>query len=320
LVCIIDDLSKCTLNKKATNNLIKSINSIFSNSIFITEESFRLIVPDFSELDEYQKLEILPFGNVRRTELIEKWVALGLTEEAEDQKFYEKIDDLSLHVNSLVRKNVVPSKPIYILMLLQSFETITPQRLELTSYGHCYQNLIYQALERAHVKQVDIDMYINVLTELGGAILDSSSESIDEFNLNIFFENYLINYLPINRSQVIMDLVGSSILMYSETGLRFRYRYIFYFFASKKLADSLHKGKESKEKIQSLVDKIHLEKASNIVLFFTHHSKDPWILDQILYSVMSIFNDEKEATLEANSLLFLQDFVKEIPELVIENR
>ncbi len=320
LVCIVDDISASTLNKKAKSKFIANLNSIFTYIILFAEESFRFIIPDFPELDDYKKLEILPFGNVHRGELIGKWVALELTEETDDHLVWAKTDELRLHVDSLVRKNVVPAKPFHILMLLQSFETMTTQRLELTAYGHCYQYLIYQALERVHVKQTEIDTYLNVLSEFGGAILESSSESLNESNLDAFFKKYSNNFLPVNQDKVITDLVSSFILQRSETGIKFRYRYLFYFFAAKKLADSLHRGEEAKKRIQHLVNTIHLEKASNIVLFLTHHSKDPWILDEILLSVMDIFSDEAEVTLEADSLSFLQDFVKEIPDLILENR
>ncbi|MEH2317673.1 STAND family AAA ATPase [Nostoc sp.] len=320
LVCIVDDISASTLNKKAKSKFIANLNSIFPHTILLAEESFIFIMPDFPELDDYKKLEILPFGNVDRAKLIEKWLALELTEEADDQQVWKKTDELRDHVESLVGKNIVPAKPFHILMLLQTLETITPHRLELTAYGHYYQYLIYQALERVHVKENEIDTYLNVLSELGGAILESPSESLDECGLDAFFKKYLKNFLPVSQDKVINHLVDSFILQRSETGLKFHYRYLFYFFAAKKLADSLHKGEEAKKRIQHLVDTIHLEKASNIVLFLTHHSKDPWILDQILYSVMGIFYNEAEVTLEAGSLSFLQDFVKEIPDLVLENR
>ncbi|MEH2408434.1 STAND family AAA ATPase [Nostoc sp.] len=320
LVCIVDDISASTLNKKAKSKFIRNINSIFPHTILLAEESFIFIMPDFPELDDYKKLEILPFGNVDRAKLIDKWVALELTEEADDQQVWKKTDELRHHVDLLVGKNVVPAKPFHILMLLQTLETITTQRLELTAYGHYYQYLIYQALQRVHVKQTEIDTYLNVLSELGGAILESPSESLDESGLDAFFKEYLKNFLPVSQDKVINDLVDSFILQHSETGLKFHYRYLFYFFAAKNLADSLYKGEEAKKRIQHLVDTIHLEKASNIVLFLTHHSKDPWILDQILYSVMGIFSNEAEVTLEAGSLSFLQDFVKEIPHLVLENR
>ncbi|MEQ8755413.1 MAG: hypothetical protein RID09_18105 [Coleofasciculus sp. G1-WW12-02] len=200
---------------------------------------------------------------------------------------------------------------------------MTSHRLELTAYGHCYQYLIYQALERVHVKQTEIDTYFNVLSELGGAILESSSEStesLDESELHTFFEKYSKNFLPVDQNKVIGDLVNSFILQRSDNILKFRYRYLFYFFAAKKIAESLQKGEEAKKRIKNLVNKIHLEKASNIVLFLTFHSKDPWIIDEIILSVMDIFSDEKAVTLESGSLSFLQDFTKQIPELILEER
>jgi nucleoside phosphorylase len=325
LVCIVDDLSKNKLNKKAKSKLIAQLNSIFSRTIILAETSFIYIAPDFPELDDYKELEILSLGNVRRSQLIEKWVELESTEEVDDLQVWAKKDELQLHVDSLVRKNIVPAKPFHILMLLQSFETMTSHRLELTAYGHCYQYLIYQALERVHVKQTEIDTYFNVLSELGGVILESSSESsesLDKSELDTFFEKYSNDFLPVDQNKVIGDLVNSFILQRSDNVLKFRYRYLFYFFAAKKIAESLQKEKreKAKNKIKSLVNKIHLEKASNIVLFLTFHSKDPWIMDEILLSVMDIFSDEKAVTLEAGSLSFLQDFIKQIPELILEER
>ena len=320
IVCIVDDISEANLNKQAKIKLISNLNSLFPRTILLAEDSFGFVVPDFPSLDDYKKLEILPFNNVQCADLIEKWVALEITEDTDDQQVWKKIDDLRHHVDSLVRKNVVPAKPFHILMLLQSFETTATQGLELTAYGHCYQYLIYQALERVHVKPIEVDTYFNVLSELGGAILETPSESIDDFGLDTFFKQYSKKFLPVDQNKVISDLVNSFILKRSETGLKFCYRYLFYFFAAKKLADSLQEGEEAKKKIQELVNTLHLEKASNIVLFLTYHSKDQWILNEILISVMDIFSEEEEITLKSGSLSFIQDFVKGIPELVLENR
>jgi GTPase SAR1 family protein len=320
IICIIDDISSTRINKKSTNKFIERISTIFPRSIVFANDILQFTYLDFSALDDYLKLEILPFGNVRRGSLIEKWVESELTEEADEQVFWARIDQLRLHVDSLVYKNIVPAKPFYILMLLQSFELITVQRLELTSYGHCYQYLIYQALERAQVKHNEIDTYLNVLSEMGGKLLDSPTESFDSNELEAFFTQYSNDFLPVNKDKVVEDLVKSSVLRKTDIGIKFRYRYLFYFFAAKNLADSLSKGDSAKDKIRHLINSIHLEKSSNIVLFLTHHSKDPWVIDEILYSVMEIFSGEEEATLEAQSLSFLKDFIKEIPEIVMENR
>lgn len=319
-ICIVDDISASRLNKNAKNKYIKNLILLFPKVILLAEDSFQFVAPDFPGLDSFKKVEILPLGHLRRNELITKWVELELGEEIEEQQFWARIDELKLHVNSLIRKNVVPAKPFYLLLLLQAFQTASYQRLELTSYGHYYQYLIYQALIRIHVRQSEIDMYINVLTELGRTILDSPTGSLNDSELKAFFANYSVNFLPINQNSVIENLVGSSILRKTETVLKFRYKYLFYFFAAKSLADSLHRGDYAKKKIQDLVNTIYLEKSSNIVLFLIHHSKDPWIVEEILYSIMDIFPEEESASLEKESLHFLQDFIDKLPEIVVENR
>jgi hypothetical protein len=150
--CIIDDISGCRLNSKAKSKLIAGLHLYFSRTIFLAEEFYKFIVPDFPELCEYKQLEILPFGNVRRSELIEKWVMLGATEETDNQKILREVDDLRLRVDSLVRKNIVPAKPFFILLLFQALEATNPQKIELTSSGHCYQYLVYKALDSVRKK------------------------------------------------------------------------------------------------------------------------------------------------------------------------
>jgi hypothetical protein len=116
-------------------------------------------------------------------------------------------------------------------------------------------------------------------------------------------------------------LVKACILKINDDeSLKFHYRYIFYFFAAKKISESLRRDTESKRVIEDLVKNIHLEKSSNIILFITHHSKDPWILDEILYCVMEIFSNEQEISLDNESLLPIKDFIKQIPEIILESR
>jgi nucleoside phosphorylase len=319
LLCIVDDLSLANLRTKSLRKFLANLNQLFGRTILLTEESFRYIKMEFAELDEYFQAEILPFGNVCRSKLIEKWVELGENEGVDQQTIYAKVDNFKLTIDALVRKNIVPAKPIYLLMLLQSFEAITPQRLDLTSYGHCYQYLIYQALERSRIRPDEIETYINVLTELGGVLLDTSTETLDAPGLSTFLKSYSTKYLGVGM-ETIDNLVKSFILTHSDGKLKFRYRYLFYFYAAKYLSDSMSKGEDAKQTIQGLVKLIHTEKASNILLFLTHHSKDAWIIDEIILSVMELFSKEAESTLEANTLSFLEEFVKEIPDLILEQR
>ncbi|OZN73913.1 hypothetical protein CGQ14_34120, partial [Pseudomonas aeruginosa] len=55
-------------------------------------------------------------------------------------------------------------------MLMQMFEAYAQQNIELTSYGHCYQQLIYQSFEKAKISGRDYEKYLNVLTEISWEI------------------------------------------------------------------------------------------------------------------------------------------------------
>lgn len=321
LVLIVDDLSKSPINANAKKKLIAHINQVFPKAIILASEPFQFAASDFPSLDGYEKAKIIPFGHLCRTRLINKWVELELGEEAPENQIWKRKDELKTHVDALVRKNIVPSKPFFILMIIQAFDLGQARSLEMTSYGHCYQHLIYQALERSNIKKSsDVDQYLNFLSELGREVLDSHPEGLDEEVLESFFTQYLKKFIATDKEKMVEALIEAAILERKDGYLRFKYRYLFYFFASKNLADTLHRGVSAKETIGGLISRIHLEKSSNIVLFLCHHSKDPWILDEILYSVIDIFPEEKEATLDTDSLEFLKASSNSISDVVMKIR
>jgi hypothetical protein len=179
-ICIVDDLDLIELNHGSTIKFLENLNSLFDRVILFANESYSFRVPELKPLDEYEKFEILPFKNSLRSELIDKWVNLGTTENTLDNDVWASKDNLSRHVHALVRKSGVPAKPFYLLMILQTFEMSAPQQLELTAYGHYYQFLIYQSLERVKVRPDETDTYINILSELSEAILNSPNECLSK--------------------------------------------------------------------------------------------------------------------------------------------
>lgn len=121
------------------------------------------------DLNLFKESKLLGFGNAKREEIVKKWITLGVEETIEEADLHTKCDELKAQLNAVIKKNIVPTKPIYILMLIQIFEAYTQKNLELTSYGHCYQQLIYQSFEKAKIKSTEYEKYLNVLTELSWA-------------------------------------------------------------------------------------------------------------------------------------------------------
>jgi len=317
---IIDDYEKTRLNRKHQITFIDVAKRFFDYIVIIADTSFQYIVPDIPSLDGFAHYELMLFGNVKRYELTKKWVELGVENEIKEDQLYQGIDALKRHADTLVRNNIVPSKPIYLLTILQTFESYSPLGVELTSYGHCYQYLIYRALEKTRISHNEIEVYINFLTELAGYAFVKKVLAVDKGGLEEFAREYNARYISIDKDTVVRNLVLAGILFNSTEGLRFKYKYIYYFYAAKYLSENLYRSDDIKPKIQELIAELHREDSANIIIFITHHSKDAWIIDELQLAMMELFDGHGEATLTSDDLHFMKEFIDEIPKLILEQR
>jgi hypothetical protein len=318
-VILIDNIDEIPLNKRYKNKLLEEINSISDTNFATCHSSYNFVYGEIPALDNHEHIEILSLGNKKREELVQKWISLGIEESIEDNELYSKCDELKSRLNIVIKKNIVPPKPIYVLMLLQMFEANAQLNLELTSYGHCYQQLIYQSFDKAKIDKRDFEKYLNVLTEFSWKIFLKEG-NLNSYELDLFFSEYSKKFLPVEKDKVLKKLVGHSILSNDGIDTGFKYPYIYYFFVGKKIAESYRDSNETKKKIKLLLEKLHREDFANILIFITHHAKDSWVLNEIKTVLTSLFSDQKEATLDNKQLSFMSDFMKAIPELIIEQR
>lgn len=130
------------------------------------------------------------------------------------------------------------------------FEANAQLNLDLTSYGHCYQQLIYQSFDKAKILKNDFDKYLNVLTELSWEIFKEKDE-LKNNELEIFFENYNKKFLPVDNNEVLGKLVGHSILCNNGIKVGFKYPYIYYFFVGKKLQNHIETMMKQKTKLNT---------------------------------------------------------------------
>lgn len=322
LVVIIDDLSDLKLNDKHKDILIESVKDIAFKVVLFSDDSYQYIIGELGSTEDFSLYEILPLGHVKRSELAQKWVSLGVEEQIDEKYLYSQVDELKLKLNSIVRGNVLPAKPIFILSMLQMFEAYTPQNLDLTSYGHCYQYLVYQSLEKSRIKSSEIDMYLNVLTELAWSAFKNEGR-MQEKEVARFFSEYSSRFVlesNSNMETVITKLIESGLLISRDELISFRYPYVHYFFVAKKVAEGFNDHEYIKNEIRLLLDNLHREDCANIIIFITHHTKESWILDEIQISLMEMFDEYNEAELSKESLEFMEEFISSIPELVIEQR
>jgi hypothetical protein len=316
---LIDNFELIELNQKFRNLFIENVNETFEWVIVTCHSSFSYISTEIPSLNEYQEAELLCFGNFKREEIVQKWISLGVEESIDDSDLYSQCDELKAQLDTVIKKNIVPPKPIYILMLMQMFEAYAQQNLELTSYGHCYQQLIYQSFEKAGIKGKDYEKYLNVLTEMAWAIFKQGN-GLNKYQLDVFFRDYGQTYLSVDKVEVLSNLTAHSILMEKDSRVEFKYPYIYYFFAGKKIAEGFSESDDIKEEVRRLLENLYREDFANILIFITHHTKDSWVLNEIKTILFSLFKDQNRASLNKEQLSFMDDFIKLIPELVLEKR
>lgn len=318
-VVIIDDYHELKINVRHQRKLIEIISQNVGSIIVLSNTSMKYDESRFIELSDFTQFEILAFGNLRRGELIEKWNSIGRVETIDIKELHDENDSITTHINSIIRKNVLPPKPIYILTIIQLIDTSKPSDYSLTSYGHCYQSLIQENFNKANIKSNDFDLYINYLTELAYHLYDKSKDKINDSELKIFQETYSKQYLIQSHKKVMDGLLASGIIRKKEGCILFGYRYIYYFYVAKYLADNLDTN-NCKKSIEHLCENIHTEENANILIFLVHHSKDIAIIDEILLHASLIFDGTQKATLDKGDTQYLLDYISTIPSLVIEQK
>lgn len=318
-VLLIDNLDELGLNPKFRAKLLSDINTEFDHVIATCNLSFSFVVGEIAELGDYRKHEMLGLGHQRRAEIVEKWISLGIEECIGETELYQKSDELKGRLDAIIRKNIVPPKPIYVLMLLQMFEAYAQQNLDLTSHGHCYQQLVYKAFDNAGIPQNEVAKYLNVLTEISWKIYKNRGD-LNREQLDSFFLEYGEIYLPVSQKVVMSKLQRSSVLTAPGYKAGFKYQYLFYFFVAKKIAESFDSDDQVKAEVDVLLNHLHREDYANILVFVTHHTKDSWVLDKIESVFSELFKDDEPAELSKNQLSFMDEFIAQIPDLIIEQR
>ena len=318
-VALIDNLDEIGLNEKYRNIFLESLSKEFDWIICTCHSAFNYIRTEVPALSKYTACTLLGLGNFKREEIIRKWISLGVEESINESDLYSKCDELKSQLNTVIKRNIVPPKPIYVLMLMQMFEAYAQQNIELTSYGHCYQQLIYQSFEKAKINGREYEKYLNVLTEIAWHIF-KQGEGLNRQQVDNFFSEYEKTYLSVDQKEILEKLLAHSIFSEKHGKIGFKYPYIYYFFVGKKIAEGFAEDSFIKQSVDLLLERLHREDYANILIFITHHTKDAWVLNKINEVLGSLFQEQSRATLTKDQLSFMDAFMKKIPDLVLEQR
>lgn len=329
---IIDDFDKLEVrNLRYRSVLLDRINTRYPNVVITGNDLFQIgeIIAEenhqLNPLKDYQQYVILQFGNTLRTELINRWNALGRDEYLTDAEILRKNDETKQVVDTIIGKNLVPSYPVFLLTILQGIEMGRPLNLEESSYGHYYQFLIGGAIRKVARSNDEIDAYFNFLTEFAHFLLATRTREISVERLSEFHREYChefaVSYslkVIANLDSLVSNLVAARMIEETDQRYRFKYKYVYYFFAARYLANTITEA-DTRRTVSEMCKRLYVEDFADTIMFLTHHSKDPFIIKEILANARQSFPESHPVRFDQD-VGVINRLLQAIPRLVLEDR
>ncbi len=281
----------------------------YTKQVLIVDDIFGLNIRNQDRIKEYNKFKIREFTALERNDLIKKWIQIKEDIQIQtnpnhlQQSIDEKTELIENSLGIIFGKGIMPSYPFFILSLLAAQDTQKPLDSEITSQGHCYQALIYLYLRKQGVKNDQIDIYTNFLTELAFCIFESKGSSLDNHEFQKFLETYKGKFnLPIPISDIVQTLSKVNLSKFDSLNqYNFCYSYIYYFFVAKYLSEHIE---PKKTVINNILSNLHKDENAYITVFIAHHTKSNYVLDELLLNAEILFEKFQPATLDTKEISF----------------
>ncbi|NDW26951.1 ATP-binding protein, partial [Acinetobacter baumannii] len=321
VVLLIDDFSKQNMKEDILEGFLEELCGKFKKVIiFIDKNNFIQNTAKYLKI-HFNEVEILPFGHLKRHEIIKKWVTIGDDDiNVISNEVYVKIDNISAHFDIIMKKNIMDSRPIYIISIMQTLENLsmTNGNYSLTSYGQCYHVLITSMLNKANISMSqDLDGVMNFLSYLGYHFYNNNIDEISEDDFQYLCLEYKKKFVPpTNIKNILLD---SGILATPDNyTLRFSQKYLYYFCCAKYISDNSEKMKDV---ITNLCQNIHNEQTANILIFLVHHLRGTSLLEEILTHTICLLDSVQvfDMTAESNRN-FKKILGEELQKIVIESK
>ena len=315
LIPILDDFYFTKNKEKHINDLILLD---YRCCVVVVDDIFNLNIKNEELIKSFHYFKILELKSSLRNELIKKWELLTDKENINAANSdYKEIDKMAESVELTMLSGVMPFYPFYILSTIMTYETFNkPLGEEITSQGFCYQAFIYFYLGKTGVKNDDVGIYINFLTELAFYLFKEKKCELSTADFDIFIDIYKLKYnLPIKK-EIFLNNLALIILTDSFNNYSFHFKYLYYFFVAKYLAENI--GDDDTDKIiKNIIKNLQVDENAYISIFMAHHSKNVFILNEIEGNIAILFNKYKPVGLTIDDIRFFDEEANNIAKAIL---
>ena len=280
---IIDNLQDAKLNEARQAALLREIRPRFGQTVAFAHESYLLgqlahATADLDSFISFPTFRLREMGHRLRGALVERWIGLDKDREADEIEFARQVDAMERQIRTLLGKNLLPSYPIFVLIILQTYEARQSLTTASGAYGYYYEALITAALHRQS-KGIPLDTIYTLLSFIAYEMFVSEESELSQVMFTRSLAEYRTNHqVALSEDKIRGTLQNARIIVWDDYGsARFQYTYIYYYFVAKYLAENLHRAKKQQEirdLLSRLMTSLYVEDNANVIIFFMYLTKD----------------------------------------------
>lgn len=320
-ILLLDDLDDGPVRNAAFRaKLLQISKSKFKYQLVTVSELFDFktaVAPHAGgELAGIREYRVLSFGYTLRAKLIRRWFRRTASDGSlDDAEMLATSDRAERLLDGVMKRNIVPSLPLYLLTLLQSIDSGASGGFEESGLGEYYDFLIKEGLRAAGVTKKDWGKVIEFCTHLAWQLHATENREISLDALRAFAQRYSDEEVRVDLQPRLKDLLAARILSQSGNYFRFRYHYIYYFL----------KGRYLSGRLDDLMVQAHVKEAcahlyvrenANTILFLAHHAFDnPSFLQCVVDALNAPFQGAVPIEFRNGDTAQIGEFVRDLPAL-----
>lgn len=323
-VCLIDDFDRIILSDKSIKSFLEYINTQF-DIVIITENNRNSVVDAAKNLetndfinDIFYELEITGLWNYGKSKIIDKWLLLEDSEQDINSLEFDAKRRLKLtQIQNVLKNGYFKNTPLEFLLVLSYMENSEKMNADYSRFSYVYDCLIREKINNISGKDSQIAIAYTTLLEILAYDLYSKDEStiFDEQYILESIANYNENYPRLKGTyvKIVQNLVRYKILEEKNDKYKFKYDYMYYYFAGSYIADVLSRDERDKNTMK-ILSNLTSEKNYNIGLFMAYKmSPQHDILPKLKSISAELLSEYKEFQYEDQ-----KEFLKKINSDVLE--
>ena len=305
-VLVVDDWEHICFNRAGRVAIINRAAALFGTIILFADDIF--LIDELSGKHEYAPLvafeiaDIREFGFKLRGQMARKWHTLGNTFIEDEQTVARRVAESTRVIDTVVGRNLLPSYPVNILTLLQTYDAGTgSQSSGLGSYGQVYEALITARLTKVSLKSIDIGTKITVLARFAWRLFETRQDCLSNIDLGhlatLYYDEYKIR---VDIEQLCASCIEAGLITEDDCGYRFTHGYGYCYFVAKYFQENLADlsdgaaREELFERLKALSERVYNQSNANIVILYVFLTKDRSLINHVIANARLIFNEFEE--------------------------